>query len=44
MEGDSILNGVTEERLNVEHKVKIENFPGIKSDKIFEKLENAMIS
>ena len=43
MEGDSILNCVAEKRLEVEHKVKVENFPGIKSDKIFEKLENVKI-
>ena len=37
--GDSMLSGISEKGLDVNHKVKIVNFPGGKSEKILEKLD-----
>ena len=37
--GDSMLSGISEKGLGVNHKVKIVNFPGGKSEKILEKLD-----
>ena len=38
--GDSIVNGISEKGLCVNHKVKIVNFPGGTSEKILEKLDD----
>ena len=37
--GDSMVNGISEKGLNVNHKVKIVNFPGGTSEKILEQLD-----
>ena len=37
--GDSMVNGISEKGLSVNHKVKIVNFPGGTSKKILEKLD-----
>ena len=37
--GDSMVNGISEKGLSVNHKVKIVNFPGGTSEKILEKLD-----
>ena len=37
--GDSTVNGISENGLNVNHKVKIVNFPGGTSEKILEQLD-----
>ena len=37
--GDSMVNGISEKGLSVNHKVKIVNFPGGASEKILEKLD-----
>ena len=36
--GDSMVNGISEKGLSVNHKVKIVNFPGGTNEKILEKL------
>ena len=38
--GDSMVNGISEKGLSVNHKVKIVNFPGGTSEKILEKLDD----
>ena len=38
--GDSIVNGISEKVLSVNHKVKNVNFPGGTSEKILEKLDD----
>ena len=38
--GDSIMNGISEEGLSVNYKVKIVNFPGSTWEKILEKLDD----
>ena len=38
--GDSIMNGISEEGLSVNYKVKIVNFPGSTCEKILEKLDD----
>ena len=37
---DSIVNGISEKGLSVNHKVKIVHFPGGTSEKILEKLDD----
>ena len=37
--GDSMVNGISEKGLSVNHKIKIINFPGGTSEKILEKLD-----
>ena len=37
---DSMVNGISEKRLSLNHKVKIVNFPGSTSEKILEKLDD----
>ena len=38
--GDSMVNGISEKGLSVNHKVKIVNFPGGTNEKILEKLND----
>ena len=38
--GDSMVNGISEKGLSVNHKVKIVNFPGSTNEKILEKLDD----
>ena len=38
--GDSMVNGISEKGLSVNHKVKIVNFPGGTNEKILEKLDD----
>ena len=38
--GDSMVNGIFEKGISVNHKVKIVNFPSGTSEKILEKLDN----
>ena len=38
--GDSMVNGIPEKGLSVNHKVKIVNFPGCTNEKILEKLDD----
>ena len=35
-----MVNGISEKRLSLNHKVKIVNFPGSTSEKILEKLDD----
>ena len=37
--GDSMVNGISEKGLSVNHKVKAVNFPGDTSEKILKKLD-----
>ena len=38
--GDSMVNGISEKGLSVNHKIKIVNFPGSTNEKILEKLDD----
>ena len=38
--GDSMVNGISEKGLNVNHKVKTVNFPGSTNEKILEKQDD----